>query len=162
MSPGERKIELLREEFGKELANPVAAVNLALGIALNGHRINGRFSGGHILFEFSEIESGPLIAGNVGMFRSMLARLGNAIGEISRMASANAQSAQSGHLAESIGTQFNPDPDWRVVGASFQEYPGSPLYNVRGELVFRNNCGVTKTLNVEMENTASSQWFLIR
>ena len=154
VSTPHEKIELFRRELEKESPNPVDAVNFILGIALNQRKVEGRMSGGKLLLEVSGIDNTPPISTSVGMFRSMLARLGHFISEVSR------KSAETS-VAAPFTNEFEPHPEWRIVSASYQDYPGSPLYNVRGEIVFQNRLGLIKTFNIEMENTGSSHWFLI-
>src|SRR6185295_13232361 len=127
----------------KESPNPVDVVNLILGIALDKRKVAARMSGGRLLLEVSGIDAVPTISTSVGMFRAMLARLGHFISEISRRAAASS-------VTESTANEFHPHPDWQIISASYQDYPGSPLYNVRGEIVFQNRQGLTKTLNIEM------------
>lgn len=150
----------LLQLFGSESPDPIAAMNQILIHALDGEKIEVKISSPQTLNVAIDggVEQGWEINGIVGAFRAALGRLGYVFSETANSALGPSNLLGVGRLADLKNLNLSPNSEWAIVRGSFLPNPGSPFYNVQGELVFRNRSGFEKRIKVAMENTGVSQW----
>ena len=147
------------DDFLEQIAvNPIAACDLMLEIALHHESIEVRTANANtIIIEAGGAKQFKKISGVTGQFRSVLARLGNVFNETSKRKSGVAELNAVGRKSAPLD-EFKLSGEWKVVDATVNPRPGSPLYNLDGTLRLEDANGLDKTVNVAMENSGTSQW----